>query len=186
MYRRHAHMVDSEGTGLLIVDVQERFAPAIAEFEQIVNRVAALARGVSLFGLPVLLTEQYPRGLGKTAARVQEALDEARPVEKICFSCAGAAGFLDSVHKAGLHTLILCGVETHVCVNQTALDLLEAGLRVHVAVDAIGSRSRIDHETALRKMEQAGVIPATVEMCLFELTKTAGAEQFKAIQALIK
>jgi nicotinamidase-related amidase len=118
--------------------------------------------------------------------QVKGHLGEETPMEKTSFSCTGAEGFWDRIRHLGVDTVIVCGIETHVCVNQTVHALLEGGLKVHVVVDAVGSRKRLDHETALRKIELAGAIPSTVEMCLFELLGDAKREWFRQIQQLVK
>ena len=137
-------------------------------------------------GLPIVLTEQYPRGLGKTIPSIIEACEKRTPLEKVTFSCSGADGFEKFLIRHEITEMVICGIETHVCVSQTALDLLSQGMRVYLAVDALGSRNHIDYTTALRRLELEGALPVTVEMCLFELLQTASANEFKAIQKLVK
>jgi nicotinamidase-related amidase len=175
----------AEGAAVLIIDMQQRFAPAIPAFDRLVSKAAILARGAEVFDIPVLATEQYPQGLGPTVSGIADAVTGFAPMEKTCFSCAGAPGFLERLNAAKIRRVALCGVETHVCVNQTAHDLCAAGLEVHVAADAVGSRHVLDHDIALRKMQQAGALLTTVEMCLFELAGRAGTPRFKEIQKMI-
>ncbi len=182
----HPLCCQPDNTGLLIIDIQEAFRKAVLEFERVAHNAAVLARGFSLLGLPVLATEQYPKGLGKTDERVHRSCTRWNLIEKTCFSCTAAKGFMEKIQALGIENLVVCGIESHVCVNQTVLGLLQGSYTVHIAVDTMASRNRADHETALRKMEQAGAVPTTTEMCLFELVKEAGTEQFKQIQKLIK
>jgi len=174
-------------TCLVVIDIQEKFGPAVAGFDAVAAAAARLIAGCRMLAVPVIATEQYPRGLGPTVAQVREALGIDVPIiEKTSFSCAGAPGFTDRLNQSGANTVVVCGVETHVCVNQTVQDLLRSGFGVHVARDAVGSRTTIDHETALEKMRQAGAVITTVETCLFELVGDAKHPKFKDVQRLVK
>jgi nicotinamidase-related amidase len=170
-------------TALVVVDVQEAFRKAVPSFDQIAERAGILVQAAATTGIPIVITEQYPKGLGETAREVAAALpDAARALEKLSFSATEADGFdLDGRDQA-----IVCGVEAHVCVSHTALDLLAGGVEVHVAEDAVGSRSEEDKRVALRKMERAGAVMTTVEMALFELVRRAGTDEFKRLQALVR
>ena len=167
---------------LVVVDVQEGFRKAIPDFERVTRAVATLIEGASIIGVPVVLTEQYPKGLGETAPEVAEHLPEGTaPLEKVVFSAAEAEGF----DLAGRDQVLVCGIETHVCVNQTVLDLLDAGIDVEVVEDAVGSRTEENKEVGLHKMERAGAVLTSVETALFELLGRAGTEEFKRVQKLI-
>jgi nicotinamidase-related amidase len=169
-------------TTLVVVDVQEGFRKAIPDFERVAKATAILIEGAEILGVPVVVTEQYPKGLGETASEVAEHLPEGtEPLEKVRFSATEADGF----DLRGRDQALVCGVETHVCVSQTALDLLEAGVDVQVPLEAVGSRTEENKRVGLHKMEQAGAIPTSVETALFELLGGAGTEQFKLIQKLI-
>ena len=183
---KKTNRLNRQGTGLCIIDIQEAFSKAIPQFDTIVSRASILARAFSDMELPIVLTEQYPRGLGKTIPSIIEACETRAPLEKVTFSCCGADGFENFLIRHEITQMIICGIETHVCVNQTALDLLSQGMKVYLAVDAVGSRNHIDYMTALRRLELEGAFPVTVEMCLFELLQTASANEFKAIQKLVK
>lgn len=175
--------LDRERAVLVVVDVQEAFRKAIPEFDRIAHASAVLARGAGEMGVPVVVTEQYPKGLGHTVDEVAQALGaDARPIEKVRFSAAEADGF----DLGGRDQAIVCGVETHVCVNQTALDLLSAGTGVQVAVDAVGSRTAENRSLGLERMERAGAAMTSVETALFELLGGSDADEFKAVQALVK
>lgn len=182
----HPDCLSRRASGLVVIDIQERFAPVIPGFETMARNAARLIRGFGVFGLPVIATEQYPRGLGPTVEAVRSCLETSDVIEKMSISCTLEEAFSRRVAEAKLDTIVVCGIESHVCVNQTVLGLLHQGTRVHVAVDAIGSRTELNHRTALRKMEHAGAILTTTEMCLFELAERAGTEEFKAIQRLVK
>ena len=165
-----------------MVDAQEAFRPAVLDFDRVVRNAAALVQGARALGVPVVVTEQYPRGLGRTVPEVAEQLDGIEPIEKVCFSAAAADGF----DTGGRHQALVCGIEAHVCVWQTAHDLLDRGLEVHVARDAVSSRTEENREVGLRKMEAAGAAVTSVETALFELLGAAGSDEFKAVQRLVK
>jgi nicotinamidase-related amidase len=167
-----------ERTALVVVDVQEAFRP-YASFASVAKSCAKLVQGARIMGLPALVSEQYPKGLGHTAQEV--GLEEERRIEKSVFSAARAEGF----DLEGREQAVVCGIETHVCVSQTVHDLLERGVEVHVPADAVGSRHEIDYERGLERMERAGAVVTTVEAALFELLERAGTPEFKEVQRLI-
>jgi nicotinamidase-related amidase len=177
-----AGMLERGRAVLVVVDVQEAFRPAIDGFDFVVSRSAILAQAARILGLPVTVTEQYPRGLGHTVPELAEHLEGIEPLEKLVFSAARADGF--SLH--GRDQALVCGIETHVCVSQTVHDLLAQGVEVHVAADAVSSRSTSDRELGLAKMERAGAVRTSVETALFELVGRAGSDEFKAVQKLIR
>jgi nicotinamidase-related amidase len=163
---------------LVVVDVQEGFR-SYANFAQVAGACAKLVQGARLLDVPAIVSEQYPKGLGHTAAEV--GLEDERRIEKTVFSAVRADGF----DLAGRDQAIVCGIEAHVCVSQTVHDLLEQGVEVHVPADAVGSRHDLDYERGLERMERAGAIVGTVEASLFELLERAGTPEFKAVQKLI-
>jgi nicotinamidase-related amidase len=176
--------LDRERAALVVVDVQEAFRKALPEsFDRITGSVAKLVQGADAMGIPIVVTEQYPQGLGSTVPEVADHFPEGlEPIEKVRFSAAEAEGFdLDDRDQA-----LVCGIETHVCVNQTVLDLLDEGVEVHVAADAVGSRSEENRELGLHKAEQAGAVLTSVETALFELLRGSDAAEFKQVQALVK
>jgi nicotinamidase-related amidase len=178
-------------TVLLVVDVQERFRTAIANFPAVVAASCRLVRSFRLLDRPVLVTEQYPKGLGPTVEELRDALHvpsswEAPVIEKTAFSACGAPGLMARLSDLGCRSILVCGIEAHVCVGQSVGDLLDAGYAVHVAVDAVGSRREGDRETALRRLETAGAILTTSEMAVFELLRDAKHPRFKEVQALFK
>jgi nicotinamidase-related amidase len=177
-----ARTLDRDRTALVVIDVQEAFRPAVLDFEGTAESVARLIEGARIIGVPVIATEQYPKGLGKTVPEVAEALNGAEPIEKTCFPASRADGF--DLH--GCDQALLCGIESHVCVNQTAHDLLDRGVEVHVAQDAVSSRTAANRDLGLHKMESSGAILTSVETALLELLGEAGTDEFKQVQALIK
>jgi nicotinamidase-related amidase len=167
-----------ERAALVVVDVQEAFRP-YAAFERVAEASAKLLSAARILGVPAIVSEQYPKGLGHTAAEV--GLQDEQPLEKTVFSAVRAENF----DLGGRNQAIVCGIETHVCVSQTVHDLLERGVEVHVPADAVGSRHAIDYERGLERMERAGAVVSTVEAALFELLERAGTPEFKAVQKLI-
>lgn len=174
--------LDARTSALWVIDVQERLLPAMAEGPRVVARCRRLAEAARLVNVPMLLAEQYPQGLGPTVAALAEILPP--PLTKMSFSCCGGPGFGRAI-PAGVSSIVLCGLETHVCVAQTALDLLAAGTAVFIAVDAVTSRHPIDHETALRRLTAAGAIVTTSEAILFEWCGSAEHPQFQAVRRLV-
>jgi nicotinamidase-related amidase len=184
---RHENTLDPRRTALAVIDVQESFRPHIPDFAELAARVALVTRAAQLLGVPVVVTEQYPKGLGHTAGEIRAVLPENfEAVEKTAFSSCGAQEFVARLEQAGARQILLCGIEAHVCVNQTAHDLLARGYQVHLLTDCISSRSPQNRQVGLDKLRQSGAIPSSTEMALFELMRDARHEQFKAIQKLIK
>ena len=174
--------LDPERAALLVIDVQEAFRRAVPTFGEVARASAALVRGAEAVGIPITVTEQYPQGLGSTVPEVAAVLPaDVEPIEKVCFSAPQADGF----DLAGRDQVLVCGIEAHVCVSQTVLDLLDLGVEVHVAKDAVGSRFEENKEIGLGKAEHAGAVITSVEQALFELVGGAGTEEFKRIQRVV-
>jgi nicotinamidase-related amidase len=168
-------------TTLLVVDVQERLLAAMPDAPGLVRDVGFLLDAANLLGVPAVATEQYPKGLGPTHPDLVRRLPADRPA-KVAFSCCGVPGL-----AAGLTAgVVVAGMETHVCVLNTVLDLLDAGRTVFVPVDAVQSRSRIDHDTALRRMDRAGAVLTTAETTVFEWLGGSDHPQFKAASKLVQ
>ena len=174
-----------EDTTLLIVDVQERLLPAMFEAERVLRNCALLARAARRLELPVVVTEQYPEKLGLTVALLAEALGKIAPISKMLFS-ACTENTLSALRDSGRSTVLLCGLETHVCVLQSALDLIENGFTVFVPGNAVSSRYESDKIAGLERMRHAGVIPSSTESAIFELLRQAGTPEFKALLPLLK
>ncbi|XP_055451609.1 isochorismatase domain-containing protein 2A [Psammomys obesus] len=172
-----------ESSVLFLCDLQEKFRPSIAYFPQIVSVAARMLKVARLMDVPVLLTEQYPQGLGPTVPEL--GAQGIRPVSKTCFSMVPALQQeLDGWPQ--LRSVLLCGIETHVCVLNTALDLLDRGLHVHAVVDACSSRSQVDRLAALARMKQSGAFLSTSESLILQLVRDAAHPRFKEIQKIIK
>jgi len=172
-------------TALLVVDVQERLLPVILRHDEIVWNCRRLMDGAQALGVRTAATEQYPEKLGSTVPVLAERLSGEAPA-KLAFSCGACGALFADWRTAGIERVLVCGIETHVCVQQTVLDLLSAGYQSFVAVDAVGSRHDLDHDVALRRMESSGATLTTTEAALFELCEAAGTPQFKQISALVK
>jgi nicotinamidase-related amidase len=187
MSELHANVLDPRSTALLVVDVQERFRPVMTGFEPMLAGCVRLVKAFRALDLPTLVTEQYPKGLGSTVPELREALAPGLPIpDKTTFSSFGCAGLPEALRATGARCVLVCGIETHVCVNQSVHDLLAAGYGVHVAADAVESRRAADREAGLRKMERSGAVLTTCEMAAFELLRDARHPRFKEVQALFK
>jgi nicotinamidase-related amidase len=179
--------LDREGTALVVVDVQDRLTPSMEPhiLNKVIRSIRTLMEGVTVLGLPVITTEQYPRGLGRTIPELAPAQGE-EVIEKTTFSCCGETGFLTALSRKEVRRVILTGMEAHVCVFQTLLDLLHHGYQVHLVRDAVCSRSKEDYLTALHNAAQAGATITTVEIALFQMLRDSKAPEFKTVSNLIK
>ena len=174
-------MLNNSDALLLMVDFQVKLLPFTWDAEGVVARTVRLIQGARRLDLPILVTEQYPQGLGTTDPRMITALGEAyRPIVKTTMSCMGDPSFREALTAAGRRQVILCGIEAHVCVHQTAADLVAAGYDVHLAADCVSSRRERDVELALRRMAQTGCSISTHEMAIFEVLRVSGTPEFKA------
>lgn len=176
----------AEDTAAIFIDFQEKLVPAIDNHDAIVERTAILAKGLAEFDIPVAVSQQYTKGLGDTVPTVQEAFANFAYLEKTSFSCCECDEIAAWVKSCDKKNVIVCGVEAHICVMQTVLDLIAAGKNVFIPVDCIGSRKPIDLEYGIRRMEKEGAYLATCESVLFELTGGAKSPQFKTISKLVK
>ena len=182
---RSPELMRPDDTVLLAVDVQERLLAVVPDARRITWNCRRLLDGARILGVRTAVTEQYPEKLGPTAAVLAERLADA-PHAKVAFSC-GACGELFPAWRAdGVQRVLLCGIETHVCVAQTAFDLLAAGYQVLIAADAVGARGALDHEIALRRLDSSGAVITTTEAALFEWCERAGTAEFRQISALAK
>jgi len=170
----------------VLIDVQEKFSPHIHEMETVTQRVEILLKGLQVLGVPVLVTEQYPKGLGSTLPQLQEILGNEQPMEKVAFSCQDDTAFRDRLKETGRKAVILFGIESHVCVLQTVMDLLADGYQPVVIEDCVSSRKKEDKEIALRRMAQEGALISSAESILFELCRLSGTDNFKQISKLVK
>jgi nicotinamidase-related amidase len=181
---RSPELMRAADTALLLVDVQERLLAVLPERERVVWNCRRLLDGAKLLGVQVAVTEQNPEKLGPTAAALAEG--SGPPAAKLAFSCGACGELFPAWQSAGVERVLLAGIETHVCIAQTALDLLAAGYRVYVAVDAVGARHAVDHDVALRRLESSGCVLTTTEAALFEWCERAGTDEFRRLSALAK
>ncbi len=183
----HPRILDRNTAVLIVVDIQEAFRNAIPDFAVTASRASMAVRGFQILGVPVIVTEQYPKGLGPTAEEIVFVLPDGFEVyEKTAFSSCGASALLEKLGDIGATQIVLCGLETHVCISQTAHDLLDRGFQVHVLTDCVCSRFEHDKLAGLAKMQSSGVVPSSMETAFFELMRDAKHEQFKEIQNLIR
>jgi nicotinamidase-related amidase len=182
---RSPEMMTVADTALLVIDVQARLIPALPDAARIVWNCGRLLDGAKILGVRAAITEQNPDKLGPTASELLARHADAI-VGKMAFSCGACGEIFSEWRTQGIERVLLCGIETHVCVGQTALDLLAAGYQVSIAADAVGARSNYDHEIALRRMESSGAVISTVEAALFEWCVQAGTPEFRQISALVK
>lgn len=175
-----------EDTIGLIVDIQERLHPKIFQFETLERNTQTLIKGLKYLDVPLLVTQQYTKALGETIQPVREVLGDFQYHEKISFSCCDTQDFADELKASGKKNVVIAGEETHVCVLQTSLDLLDMGYQPVVVEDCVSSRKESDKRIAIKRMRQSGVIISSYESILFELTRFAGTDTFKTISKLVK
>ena len=178
--------LSTETSLLIVIDVQEKIFATMYEQKRVKDNIIRIVEGAKTLKIPIIWTEQYSKGLGPTIPELRAALGGHTCYEKITFSCADDNQILKAVEKVNPRDILLCGIEAHVCVYQTAADFIERGNRVHLVSDAVMSRHKSNHEIALQRMEQIGVNITSVEMALFEFQGAAKGETFKPIAALIK
>ena len=184
--KRHPSILTRDKTGLLIIDIQEKIHAVMKYRDEVIENTVKLIKGFKVLGLPITITEQYRKGLGPTVAPILEALQPEKIDEKLTFSCCALPNFVDQLKAKNLQQIVVCGIETHVCVAQTCLDLLANDFQVYLAVDATSSRKKIDSKTAIRRLQQFGVVITTVEAVLFELLFESRTPEFKEISKIVK
>ncbi len=179
-------MLDRSRALLLVIDLQESYAGKLANEERVVRATQRLLEAAPLLGLPVIVTEQYPKGLGKTRTEIEKLVPAgAARFEKTTFSCLGAPGLRDHLRELGRDQVLVAGIETHVCVSQTVQELLRSDHQPHVVRDAVTSRFALEDETGYAKLIACGALAASTESALFELLRDAKAPEFKAIHRLV-
>jgi nicotinamidase-related amidase len=179
-------LADRVDAVLVVIDVQDRLADAMPRRDEVVATTAVLVRSARVLGMPVLVTRQYPVGLGDVVAEVREALGDYTPIDKTAFCCRSDEGFSDELADTWRGQVILVGMEAHICITQTALALVEDGYRVHVVADAVCSRRDSDCEIALERLRYAGIAVTTAEAVLYEALGESGTEEFRTVLAMIK
>ena len=183
---RHQRIIQKENCALLIIDIQEKILPIIYDSERIIANTLKLINGFKIMNIPVFITEQYPQGLGRTDSRILSVLPDVKPIEKMTFSCYGSKELVDKLKVNNIARVAVCGIESHVCVIQTALDLTANEFQVFVAADAVSSRKLFDFEMSLRRMGANGVEISLTESILFEMMNECGTDEFRAVSKLVK
>lgn len=179
-------ILNKDNSVLVIVDVQDKLAVVMNQKEKITGNCLHIIEAAKLLGIPIILTEQYPKGLGQTISEIKEALPEYNPLEKVTFDCCRGEGFLQKISSLRKTHIILTGMETHVCVLQTCLGLMGKGYFVHLVSDAVCSRKKDDYKTGRKMMRDAGAVVTCTETVLFQLLEKAGTPEFKAISKRIR
>jgi len=179
-------MMTPKDTLLLVIDIQGKLATSVYQSDSVVKNVSKLIRACKLLGVPVICTEQYPKGLGGTVDELKELIGDEPPYEKLSFSCCGNNDFMKRLRSLGRNDILVVGMETHVCVYQTCVELLEFGYNVHLVTDAVSSRSEQNRALGIHCIERAGAAPTSTEMAIFELLRVAEGDTFKAISKIIK
>ena len=173
---------------LIVIDVQDVLMKKMDREvgKKVIQNIQTLLTFAKGMAIPIMITEQYPKGLGKTVADIRMEMGSILPIEKVSFSCWGVVAFNNQLNHLGRRQILLTGIETHVCVLQTASDLIQEGYEVHVVADAVCSRKKLDWETGLRWMEKKGAMISTTEIIAFQLLKEAGTEEFRRLSKLLK
>lgn len=179
-------MLDKNNAALLIIDIQERLAVVMDRKDQVVKNTLHLVELAKMQKLPTVVTEQYPKGLGKTVPEIQSVLPAYLPIEKVSFNCCGEAAFNEHIKRLGRKKIIVTGMETHICVLQTSLGLIQAGFDVHLVMDAVCSRTKANWRSGVELIRDAGGVLTNTETVLFQLLGVAGTPEFKAISNRIK
>lgn len=184
--KRNPLILKKETTALLIIDLQERILPVISNIDAVLENTIKLIKGFKILQLPIYFTEQYPKGLGPTSQKILNELNGYSAIHKMSFSCSGVVDLFDELNHKQLSQVAVCGVESHVCVQQTVLDLMENNFQVDVAADAVSSRRETDYNIALERMRTSGAEVTTTESILFEFLEVCGTPEFKEISKIVK
>ena len=179
-------MLATDNTVLAVIDIQDRLARVMPDRDKLVQNVQKLIKGILVFDIPVILTEQYPAGLGPTLPEIAGLLTGVQPIEKVCFNCCDEPAFQKKIESLKRQQVLIAGIEAHICVYQTAVALKQAGYEVQVVADCVSSRDVENKMVSLFKMGSAGISPTTTEMALFELLRVAKGDKFKQISDIVK
>lgn len=183
---RNIKILKRDYTALLLIDIQEKILKVIHSHEQVVKNSIKLIKGFKVLNIPIFYTEQYPKGLGSTTEPILKELEGLSPIQKMSFSCFGAGNLFQRLKDNSVSQLVVAGIESHVCIQQTVLDLLANGFQVNVAADSVSSRNELDYKISLERMRHHGAEITTAEAILFELLELSGTEEFKAISKIVK
>ncbi len=179
-------MIDTEKCCLVVVDVQGKLAQLMVDKESLFANIEVLIKAAKALEIPIVWCQQNPRALGPTVPQLAELLGGVEPVDKMSFSCCGDAGFIDKLNALQAADVILCGIEAHVCIYQTAMDMLDRDLNVHLIADAVSSRTAANRQIGIRRLTAEGANLSCTEMIIFELLKTAEHPEFRRLCGLIK
>jgi nicotinamidase-related amidase len=184
--KHHPAILSKENTALVVVDVQEKLLPYVIGKDEVLGNIQMLIKFAHIMDIPVILTEHYPKGLGFTVPQIKEVLSEYKPKEKVIFSCWGSLGFKEKLKELGVKRLMIAGIESHICVQQTTLDAINSGYEVHVISDAVSSRTQRNLDIGLEKMRQLGAIISSTEMAMYEIMERADTKEFKEVLKLVR
>lgn len=179
-------LLGREKTAFVMVDVQEKLLPAMHDRARLLKNASFMLQSAGIMGVPVIATEQYPKGLGGTVKALQLPPGARHPAEKMHFSCFCSPEFERRLRETGAKAVVIFGIEAHVCVLQTALDALDRGYDVRVVADAVSSRTAENKALALERMRQSGILVESTEMVLFQMLQKAGTDEFRKVSALVK
>ena len=188
-FKRHPYILDPKQAALVVIDMQESFLNVMHDRDRLLANVRLLVQTAVTLGIPIMPTTQYRERMGDVIPEITQLYRDfavSASLDKLCFSCAGADGFSASLKSTGRRQIVLCGLETHICVSQTALDLVHQGYQVHVAADAVSSRTLEKHKLGMERMRDSGVLPCAAEAAVYELLQEAGTPAFKSLLPLIK
>jgi nicotinamidase-related amidase len=185
-FKRFSKLLKPQSSALLIIDLQERILPVTSNYQRVVDKTIILIKGFKELNLPIFYTEQYPKGLGPTVRSIANELGDLKPFNKMSFSCSGAENLFEELQNKKLSQIVVCGIEAHVCVQQTVLDLIENGFQVNLVANATSSRTDIDYNIAIERMRYYKAEISTTESVLFELLNVCGTPHFKAISKIVK
>lgn len=183
---KHQALLKRENACLIIIDMQEKLLAQIPKREEIVKNVSTLIKFAGIVDIPIILTEHYPKGLGPTVNEIRDVLPGYAPIIKTIFGCFGVEEFRDRLKEFRIESLIVTGIETHICVEQTVLDAIADNYKVHLIADGVGSRSKENHELGIEKMRQFGAVISSTEMAMYEIVERADAPEFKEFLKLVK
>ncbi|MBN2042226.1 MAG: hydrolase [Candidatus Aenigmarchaeota archaeon] len=179
-------ILDRNKCALIVIDIQDRFKPVIHEMKRVIDNTEKLIKACQVLRIPIVVTEQYPKGLGNTLPEIFELIPHAEAIEKTNFDCFGERKFGERIKNLGITDLILAGIESHVCILKTALTARLHDYNVHVVTDAVSSRKSHDHATAIERMKQNGCFMATTEMIIFQLLEKSDQIEFSEIREIVK
>lgn len=182
----HASILQRKNTALLIIDFQEKLVPMVWNRDPVIENARLMIQAMQIYDIPIIYTEHYPQGLGRTVPEILKLLEGMEPIKKVVFSAFGSELVRNVLKEMGIETIIIMGIESHICVSQTVHDALEEGYRVHVISDAVTSRAELNHWVGIGKMKEAGAVISSAETALYEIQYQAANPEFKELLKLVK